>query len=803
MPSDDLPEPMVRSSAHDTIDSTVIDLSDDVIQDEASPPEINTKQAQIPAIDHQQYEPYSSADLLELSTSELQSLALLFKEHLQRVGRCAALDGPAAQMVWPICVTIIAAPHELGVSSKVSPLCESTVRLITAAGSDSSLPEAEVCRLWSSWTVSGSGATSVDLARLVSLASEPLWEPVLSLAYRALAFWGLRHDLANALPREGPISLCQADAWLEASQPVAGVGEWQSRPTRDSAIPLPPEIIGKWHALLEVESELARHPGTANSAEAKLSALTIMPANQGTRTYALATQERLAARATAALVRLRIAHGLGDNGLLSSNGGGLLPEWERQYLRGLVYWLLKDWETADGCLKKALSLNPRQSCVRLACAALPLRRDHAESLRLLDIDKPSEEIRISRAALFCRLRQYDEAQNELKKCEEHAGTPNEPVRFSWARGRQQMRSLKNLLATALAERGGDWKKAGALWQTACGDQGAAALRQSRHLLVATCEAKSIGRHEARRLEDLERAITRLRFQAGKHHMIGTAAFFHGVASIEESPEQSLTHLRSLLKRRIWTEKECRMGGQRIRFLADCFVGLGVVDEARQAYKMAGETGQVEAMFLYEILSMGTGSADTSDAHGSPGPRLPTSSSSETFWPHLLAALALVARSDAAGAGKELDEARQKGIPCAMEHCVTALCALASGNSASISESDLSSLPITSKTKALIRLLIGNGDFAGRVKDFVNAYGGNWADASPLNVPHMINALVVDLCAQGKYDESLKLLDCISDAESSPLSVIRILISARHSLCDALSGEPQRVERALADTGNAG
>jgi hypothetical protein len=54
---------------------------------------------------------------------------------------------------------------------------------------------------------------------LVALAREYLWEPVSALAHRALAHFGRRADLADLLPREGPLSFAQAEAYLEANSP--------------------------------------------------------------------------------------------------------------------------------------------------------------------------------------------------------------------------------------------------------------------------------------------------------------------------------------------------------------------------------------------------------------------------------------------------------------------------------------------------------------------------------------------------------------------------------------------------------
>src|SRR5262249_25765434 len=71
-------------------------------------------------------------------------------------------------------------------------------------------------------------ATPAMAEELENLARRPLWPPALALALRGLALLDQRR-LSCVLPRQGPLSLAQADAWLEAAHPDVPDASWASR----------------------------------------------------------------------------------------------------------------------------------------------------------------------------------------------------------------------------------------------------------------------------------------------------------------------------------------------------------------------------------------------------------------------------------------------------------------------------------------------------------------------------------------------------------------------------------------------
>src|SRR6185437_13765513 len=104
-----------------------------------------------------------------------------------------------------------------------------------------------------------------------AIARERLWEPVRALAFRALADHGWRSELAGCLPAEGPLSLAEADAWLDAAHSGSGPGLLTERIVADDS-PLPQAARDRGAALIEVEAALACR-GPSGSIEEALAAL--------------------------------------------------------------------------------------------------------------------------------------------------------------------------------------------------------------------------------------------------------------------------------------------------------------------------------------------------------------------------------------------------------------------------------------------------------------------------------------------------------------------------------------------------
>src|SRR5439155_9832312 len=125
-------------------------------------------------------------------------------------------------------------------------------------------PEARRARLWRECAAGQAGAAAAGAWE--ALAGEALWEPVLARACRALAHSGRRRALGGLLPKEGPLSLARADAWLEASHAEPLDAGWLSR-VADAGAALPAETCRRWRTLLEAETALACAAGPEGVAE--------------------------------------------------------------------------------------------------------------------------------------------------------------------------------------------------------------------------------------------------------------------------------------------------------------------------------------------------------------------------------------------------------------------------------------------------------------------------------------------------------------------------------------------------------
>src|SRR5262245_44383779 len=116
---------------------------------------------------------------------------------------------------------------------------------------------------------------------------------VAGVAYRNLADAGLRTTLATLLPQSGPLTLPQAEAWLESTMPD-GDEDWTKRIAITPDGLLPVELLQQWRALIVAEAGLARGATVDERAfESLIASVDEQPAGG----YAEAERRRLAARA--------------------------------------------------------------------------------------------------------------------------------------------------------------------------------------------------------------------------------------------------------------------------------------------------------------------------------------------------------------------------------------------------------------------------------------------------------------------------------------------------------------------------
>jgi len=731
---------------------------------------------------------------IAIDADELARLVAALQAHARRRQPLlmAAPNDPQEAVLRAACLTLIGGPSELGTDISPSPLRDQVYATLRDAGSQD-IPEVHVCRLWLSCAAGEGGVHAVD--SLVALVQASLWEPMQALAYRALAYYGRRHVLAEVLPQEGALSLAQADAWLEATHATDIVARWTERIMRAPDSPLPPAVCERWTALLTSETALAcgDHPAVTEDALASLAALADP---HPPRTYAEAETQRLAARAAAALARARLARWRDDGGALTSPAGRLLPAWERGYLQALTHWQRHDDEAAALVLQDALEQNPHQTSIRLALASLLAARSPEVALHMLVHAEPTREVYAMQAALLARLGRYGEAEDALTHCAGCPAAGSEPARCSWARGRQQFRQQEQALRTALAEHRADWHTAGMAWRTT--DVGARqkTLQEARQLFVAHRELTFLTAGQSWRRSLIEQRVARGVHEVGTIPLVGDALFFRAAAFIDTLPERAVRDFQTLLRQRGWVDAERRVGGGRIIFVGDALWRLGQFDEAIRAYELASASRSLQA---HERLALALVNAEVrrsagldaiSRAVGRAVELAPTSP-----WPQLLAALGLLMAGEVEATMSHLDAAAACGAPESICRGLRAVCTALSGR-AVLAEEDLVALHLTVVADAIVRLVCDEGTEPARIEAFVRAFGDEWIAWCPTDPQRTARRLLAAWCDRGNWDEVLEYVDRLERSALPWAKELAALVRVRHALESASRGALEAADRAL-------
>ncbi len=739
--------------------------------------------------------PEIQPDPISLHAEDSAHLMDALQAHIQNRSASPETEsnGIRPDILQAICRTLIVAPCELGLKLTTTPLQEQTVNIFRAASPDT-LPEARVCQLWLACLAGEIGSEVVD--ELVALANERLWEPVQALVYRSLAYFGRRNILTGLLPPDGPISLNQADAWLEATH-IAGIdNDWTKRllPALDGL--LSPEVRDQWLALLAAELALAYGEATRET-ENTLMALLPLATDRLPQTFSEAESRRIAARAAAALVRLRVAQRRDDGGVLTSSAGHLIPVWERGYLQALIDWQGNNMDGAVANLQTALASNPYQTPIRLALAALLASSSPDAALNTLEYSEPTREALSLQATALARLGRYPEAENLLAHLQENPNIPNEPARYSWARGRVQYQQRIHVLQAALAERRGHWSEADKAWKSACIDLERKTLLETRQFFMAYQELKSLAATQGWKRDLVKQRLERWQHELGNIPLAGNAMFFRAIAVMDALPERAAKDFLALLRRRSWMEAETRVGGGRIVCAADALLQLGQVREAIHAYEIAAPSLSPEvkerlavALVYADVLRQTEPKVIVNAAHRAQelAPISP--------WPQILAALGLLMAREPGLALAQLEAAEAYGAPEPVCHCLRSLCAVVSGAPATITDEERTALRLPQKADAIIRLLCGAGPEVARMEAFVRVFGETWIAHCPIDPDLMASRLLAAWCDSGKWDVALKFADELVRSGEVWAKDLALLTRGRYALEQAVQGDLEKAERML-------
>jgi len=679
-------------------------------------------------------------DLAEVEADDLAALVAGLCAHRQD------MDGDRLARVQAACVILILGPTELGVPVKPSRLLD-RVRLALRHIQPSDAPEVRCAGLWLSCSL---GEMPGNAARcFLAHAEQGLWEPFTALAYRALTGLGQREALATLLPKEGPLTLVQADAWLEASHTQLPTAKWKSRVVAPTDGPLSAAVSEEWKALLECEADLAcGQPGA--SVVCTLAAMATREVVDAPRTYAEAQFLRLAVRATAALARAQLSLWGNADQALTEGAGDLMPTWERAYLEGLGSWQLGDRTAAIATLRTALKENPDQGSVRLAIAMLLAENEPRAALALLEGNPCSYEACLTHACLLARLGCYEQAQSILSQMT-NATTGWEPLRCSWPAAREQIARREHALRAALAEGRGDWSAADKYWREARIGPRWNTLQGTRQLYAARRQIASL-EGQGNWLRALaEQRYRRVAEALGVAPLVGDALFFRALATVDRDPDRATKDLRALLHQRRWLDDERRVGGGRVMLVGDALARLGAIADALHAYRLAADSPDEHLRARIAVLSVymevTTGSdpqviARVAERFRETAPGNP--------WPQLLASLGLITAGATDAALESLAAAEEWGAP--PEACRVLRGLMHSGSEqAPAFDDDLSALELPRQVEAILRFLMDR-DPAARVRAFMNTVGERWPDLCPtdpeLTAARWLNAL----CNEGTWDE---------------------------------------------------
>ena len=710
----------------------------------------------------------------------------------QRQGASSVDDNRRKRLAEASCLTLILAPPELGTCPETSAECDE-LSSVLADVTREDLPEGRLCRLW---LMCAANQLPADAAEEFSaLVRGSLWEPFQSLALRALAFLGRRNLLADLMESDQTPSIGQVDAWLEVSSYL----ELEDRPPGISPAtpqePLSPQVRTRWIELLVAERELATTGGSP-ALESKFSRIADVCPAPVLRSYADTETRRISARATAALARAHLARLAGDDAILTGPAGTMLPQWEREYLSGLMRWVANDRDRAKTRLEKALALNPHQSCTRLALANMFAEQEPEKAIELLETAEPTREVLVSLAALLARLGRYDEAEAALSRCRGDTAVGLEAARFSWPRGRRQIHRQGDFLSVALAGFGGRWRDAEKIWRTTCSGKVRKSLDLARQLLMVTMELASPSLKDNWRREELQRRRRRIAQQIGDGPLVGEEAFFRGAAVIEENPGRTTRDFKTLLNRRTWVNAERNVGTDRFIFMGDVLARLGQANSAIRAYELASDVRSSDVSERLGVMQVRASVENTRD------PKLISDAadrasevSPDSFWPPLLAAVGLVIANDPNAARDRVDAAEKLGAFPAPCKCIRALCDVLSGTPRTVSHDDLSAAGASPQTEAVLRLLTGPGEIGEKLKAFVEVLKDRWITICPIDPKVGASHILAALCQDGRWDEALNLAGVLGQTDPNSAN-LAVMIQLRQALAQAVGGELEQAQMQL-------
>jgi hypothetical protein len=735
-------------------------------------------------------------------------------------------------------------PAELG-TGQAAAVDVAGLRIDDRPPEEQDIPEARIAALWRqahAAACSSRALTQEDLARLLELGAQPLWEPAQAWVFRLLAASGCRKEIASLLPASGPLSLPQAEALLEAQFPgddprstLAG-GPLQAFTIETQ---YPEALSERWRSLLRLEVNVFLQPQEP-SLEGRLQSLADYAVPEGTPAWLAAEQQRISARAGAALIRHRLGRDLADGGWLASPLLQALPDWERLLLEGLVAWQQRDPQRAGSRLWSALEASPHQSAVLYAASIHVALTDPLQALVMLTEDLTSAETSptcagglgdadksyaitwqaaIAQAALMARLGE-DQQPGFNSLVDSLGALPRECLRWSWKSADAHSLRQERLLGAACRVRQGDLPPAERLLQAAFSSPQDQNLNLALSTFAAWQILKARPGDQSWQAEMLHRKVSRGQGTLARTPPAGNPdlQFFQAALSAEKDRQRAIDHIQSLLRQRAWCQREISAGGSRLLYLADLSLrlghpelalqvcdcldtsmpggagrhaGLSLAGEARSRrwiarLAMAMQTGagaeEVDPLVEQILLMEGNAARDEVQDGWTRDGRAP----------HLL--LFAAAASLAAGGahtGAALEKARQQSAP---EATCRFLESLKERQPAALSLADIQELP--GSLRAAASLLGGAIPLETRLRDYITALGLDWELDAPLEPLELARHVLRQALQEDRSAEVLQWLTLFEGTDREMFKDLaartRLLLAVRDAIRGDLEGAETRL-----------
>jgi tetratricopeptide (TPR) repeat protein len=621
-----------------------------------------------------------------------------------------------------------------------------------------------------------------ELAELGRVQGSRLWQPAQAWLYRSLVWAERRELLAQILPNQGPFTLPQADAWLEAAAlPGSGlaVEQQQLRQPQEQSGAYPAVIAQPWWELIRLESMMAESANTppvmnASEIEERLVDLShrIQEAvlQQPADTWTARELRRLGGKTLAALVRARLAMYGSDGGLFLSPAAAWMVKWEHAYLQGLAAWQRKDYGPAETSLFEALQENPNSDAVRYALAVFIVERNPGQksgrgvclnleetALELLETCSPTRPVHVARASLLARLGRYPEAEAELDAGQNAAICDS--TRYLWPRAFEQVQRQEALLRTALAERAGDSSQAMIAWRKACSTGGAESfprgpLAEARPAFSAWVELNQ----QQDENSAWRRRLVQQRLEKGRQELAKINArnpdilFFRAAVFVDFEPELAARDIRVLLQRRTWIDQELRAGGNRILWLADAALKLGQVELAQHAYNLLERSSCLSVTCSARSCSC---SAESPQAITDPDELLQKRRTLTSLYQAVVTELLVLREEQNFEVSKPMfiSLARQAGVE---EDTCQALDSLAAGRiDPELSLEQLQRFP--EAVRPLFVFYCGRNSEEERAHTFLEWTGGAWTSLAPVDPGWIASRVVLEAIKKQQYDHALSWL----------------------------------------------